>query len=167
MYRTFWCVAYSDGFFKQPHQVSLDHLLQCRLDAVVISFDEEVWWWRESLSEPNTSAVMKIQMKIWTFLSNEDDSNGEDALKIEALYRWDASESWMKKQWRKPLNQRVMLLWFSWSSWNPWTDVSRLIDDLLIFSKMTHCWRILWQNGSMLVKPVSYSNAECGNQMPI
>ena len=63
---------------------------------MVIPFDEDVWWWRESLSEANTLAVMKIQMKIWTFLSDEDVSNGDDALKTEALYRCDAPESWMK-----------------------------------------------------------------------
>ena len=59
---------------------------------MVIPFDEDVWWWRESLSEANTSAVMKIQMKIWTFLSDEYASNGEDVLKTEVLYRCDAPE---------------------------------------------------------------------------
>ena len=97
MYKIFRCVVCSDGFFKQPHQVSLNNLLQRFLDTVVIPFDEDVWWWRESLSEANTLAVMKIQMKIWTFLLDEDASNSEDALKIEALYRCDAPESWMKK----------------------------------------------------------------------
>ena len=62
---------------------------------MVIPFDEDVWWWRESLLEANTSSMMKIQMKIWTFLLDEDASNGDDALKTEALYRCYAPESWM------------------------------------------------------------------------
>ena len=32
-------------------------------------------------------------------------------------------------------------------------------NDLLIFTKMLYCWRILWQNGSTLVKLVPCSNA--------
>ena len=64
---------------------------------MVILFDEDVWWWKESFLEANTLVVMKIQMKIWTFLSDEDASNGEDALKTKVLYRYDAPESWTKK----------------------------------------------------------------------
>ena len=64
---------------------------------MVILFDEDFWWWKESFLEANTLVVMKIQMKIWTFFSDEDASNGEDALKTKALYRYDAPESWTKK----------------------------------------------------------------------
>ena len=115
MYRTFRCVAYSDGFFKQPHQVSLNHLLHAALTLwwfplMKTSDDEENLfqrqihqrWWRykwksEPFSQMKMLAMVKMRWKqrrcIGAMLQNHEWRSSEGNLWINVWCSYGSLEA--------------------------------------------------------------------------